>query len=475
MPKQRGLYDEFEIKGYWRLPSEPQREIAGNLSFSMEGINLSLFGILGNPLPFQQVEDKYEIILGRTEDGDVTLIDGFQVKQKMSGITSSELTFNKMIIGKHFNSKEDIKFHSAQINYSYIEQWMGHHPFEDEMEMDGNGKLISAGINYSFPPIFEANVKSIGATIKANYFFSTSGERYRSKTFEHKGSLQVIPDEEQGLDWFLDITAELQNLLTLLMNRAVYPKMISAKGDVIISDRQIRENIQIYILPMREFKEKDINVTERFIAYKVIEDKIENVISNWFSDKNLKSSVLIYLRNLYDIGSQWEIRFLDYAKSVESFHRDTVGNIGKFKSDEEYAPIKQAMIDAIPKDIGDLKSKLISSLQYAHHFGFQRRVRETLLNLDEELKDLMFDDAKKLKDFAQDVTNTRDYYTHFGDLPDYCYKEWDLYLANHRLHVILFYNFCKRLGIPADILQTVITQNDKVVHWLQTAKKELKN
>ncbi|TWE03634.1 hypothetical protein FB545_0709 [Peribacillus frigoritolerans] len=475
MEKKLSIYDQFEIRGYWWLPSNPEHEIAGILSFGLDGINLELFGSLTKRDPFEEKKNKFDIVLGETEEGNITLHNGFQTKMKIGGIMSTQLTFNQLLLGKHFTNRKEMLFHSASINYSYLEEWMGHHPFSEDYD-EKEGKLTRADLTYTFPPVFKAEVDSIGATIKAGYHFNTNSEMYKKKTYEHTSSLDVIPNKERGLDWYLNITGELQNMLTLLMNRPVYPKRITAKGDLINVEKGLREKIEIFMLPMHEFQEKSIRVTDRYITYHLIKDNIADVLSNWFSDEEMKSSRRIFLRNMYNVGSDWEKEFLDYAKSIESFHRDTSGDAGKFVTDENYEPIKQQMIDAIPNNTDkDLKQKLIGTLKYAHDFGFQRRVRETLLQLHLDLQNVMFEDRKKLKAFAGDLTKTRDYYTHNGDVPDYYFKEWNLYFANKRMHTVLFYHLCKRLGIGDDILLPVILQNDWLVQWLKNAKKELQN
>lgn len=475
MAKKLSIYDQFEIRGYWWLPSNSENRVTGILSFGLDGINLELFGRLTNESIFGEKTDKFNIVLGETEKGKVTLHDGFQTKMKMAEIISTQLTFNYLLVGKHFTNKEEMLFHSAHINYSYLEEWMGYDPFSEDYELE-EGQLTKAGMTYTFPPVFESVIDSIGVTIKAGYHFDANSEKYKKKTYEHTGLLHIISHEKQGLEWYLNITGELKGLLSLLMNRPVYPKHITAKGDLINEEKNIREKIEIFILPLREFQEKEIRVTDRYINYHLIKDNITEVLSNWFSDEAMKSSRRIFLRNVYNVGQDWENSFLDYAKSIESFHRNTTGDAGKFVIDEIYEPIKEKMVEAIPNNTdNNLEQKLISTLKYAHHFGFQRRVRETLLQLDLDLQNIMFENKKKLKAFAEDVTNTRDYYTHIGDEPKYHFKGWELYLANKRMHTVLFYNLCKRLGIGESILLPIILQNDSLVKWLENAKNELQN
>ncbi|WP_369011229.1 hypothetical protein [Bacillus wiedmannii] len=81
----------------------------------------------------------------------------------------------------------------------------------------------------------------------------------------------------------------------------------------------------------------------------MIKDNIADVLSNWFADEAMRSSRRIFIRNVYAEGADWENEFLNYAKSIESFHRDTLGDAGEFMTDEAYEPIKKQMIEAIPE------------------------------------------------------------------------------------------------------------------------------
>ncbi|PFH86471.1 HEPN domain-containing protein [Bacillus sp. AFS088145] len=474
--KDMTMYDEFEFRGYWWVPDSPEKQVAGILTYNLEGINLELFGDLGEEQSFfGNKAKKYQLVLGTTEDGeDITLYDGFQTKFKISGYVTTKLTFNRMLVGKHFHSKEEMKFHSISINYSYLEEWMGYDPFEDEIEAV-DGIVSKLGVTYTFPPVFEIKVNSKDTTVKAGYNVNKSGELFKSKVFQHTGTLDIIPNEYKELDWFLDFTIELQDFLTFLLNREVYPKKLTAKGELFGEVKNAREKIYIYLIPMKDFYEKSIKADELFIHYKMIKDNLETLLNNWFEDDSY-SSRKIYLRNIYGTKVDWETKFLNYAKSMESFHRDTAGDAGQFLSDEEYEKVKNHMIEALPTDIEpDIRNKLISTLKYAHHHGFERRIRDTFKDMNQQMVGLIFKEIKNLKGFATDVRTTRDYYTHFGEKPDYYFKDWGLYFANIRMQIILFYHFSRRLGISEDTLNHSVQQDYGLVNLLDSAKQELKN
>jgi hypothetical protein len=471
------MYDSFEYRGYWWIPDNPDRRVAGILTYSMEGINLELFDTLSPERGSIGMEsNKFELIFGECEGNKIiTLNDGFETKLRMSGIITTRLTFNKMLVGKHIASIEAMNFHSVSVNYSYIEEWMRHNPFEDNYELDEDARLNRVGTTYSFPPVFEIYVKSIEAKIKANYYFNTNGELYKTKVFQHVGALKIVPDENRALDWFLDNIRELQDLLSFLCNRSISPKYLELKGEIINTEKNIRENIDFYMLPMENYVEKKIHASEIFLDFKKIEGNIKEIVNNWFDD-DIKSSKKIYLRNLYDSGADWETKFLNYAKAIESFHRQRSRDTSKFLSDEKYELIKKLMIEALPTDLeAGFKSKLEGTLAYAHHHGFERRVRETFKALDGSLREQIFGTNAKIREFAGFVTKSRDYYTHFGDRPDFLLKNWGLYFTNIRLHTVLFYQICNHLKVDKDVICQAIKEDYNLVQNLQIAKQELTN
>ncbi|SNZ09837.1 hypothetical protein SAMN05421503_1382 [Terribacillus aidingensis] len=470
--KKYTMFEDFEIRGHWWSPSNPDVVIAGNLYYSSDEIRLELFGTLSDPI---SDINRYDLILGQTERGNITLQSGFIANLTLGRYNSSILVFRKLIIGKHFTKTEDIKFHSLYVNYTHLEEWMSHNPFTDDIVLEEN-KLTQAGLTYAYPPIFEARIESLKSTIKASYNFTANREKHIRRIFEHTSSLNIIPDTEQNIDWFLDVTQELQYLLTFLMNRPISVKRIIAKGDIVNEERNVRESIEIFIKPATEKEGAEIDANESFLSLNLIEEKIAEILSAWFNDEEIKPPRNILMRILYSKAVDGETTFLDYSKAIESFHRNTSGDAGKFMDDDGYKLIKDSMINAIPEgtDI-NLINKLKSTLDYAHHFGFRRRVKELLLGLPQELKDIMFESPKKLKNVPVDITNTRDYYTHLGELPSYYYKGWELLFTNQRLYAVLFYRISQRLNIKDDIIFSVIKNNDNLMYWLKTAKSELKN
>ncbi|AKE16998.1 ApeA N-terminal domain 1-containing protein [Bacillus cereus] len=468
------MNDEFELRGHWWIPDNPENSIGGILDYNHDGIKLQLLGNLDDQDEFSKTP-KYNIIQGITNQGDkITLCDGFQSKRSYSGFGKSQtLSFNKLIIGKHFNSLNEIIFHSLSISYSGLEDWMGFQPFTETTELKENLTLKKAILSYEFPPTLEGYISSKKTKIKTGCTFTSSGDFHKNRGYTHKATIDILPDEQRDLDWFFNITHEIQDFLTLLTNRAISQKHLKAKGNIINDKHKIRESFFIFSLYHKTPQEKEVKPFEMSIGLQMIKDDWENILNQWFVDTSY-SARKIYLRNLYETEKTWETTYLDYTKTLESLHRDTAGEIGQFLSDDLYEPIKKRMIESIQQgemennDFNNLKNKLSSALEYAHHFGFERRIRDTFKEMDERIRNIIFPNGiNQLKEFASNITLTRNYYTHYGEKPNYYFKDFDLYFVNSKLQVILFYYFCKRLKIKEDLIFQSISNDYNLVHSLK--------
>ncbi|PFA47903.1 hypothetical protein CN391_25895 [Bacillus anthracis] len=227
------------------------------------------------------------------------------------------------------------------------------------------------------------------------------------------------------------------------------------------------------------FEEQKIHSYMLHLNYKSIQDNLETILNNWFTDPSY-SSRKIYLRNFYAKAIDQESKFLNYAKALESFHRDTHLVSGQFIPDEIYTPIKEKMLNSIQQGnidketFNNFKSKMGNVLKYAHHFGFERRIRDMFKDTDKRIQDIIFSNGlRQLKDFSRNVTVTRDYYMHYGEIPDYYSKGLDLYFANEKLHMILYYYFCKNLGVEDDIIWHAINNDFILKRRLKTKTEKL--
>ena len=96
--------EEFEYRGIWWLPANPDKKISGTLKFHpVEGTNLELIG------SFKEINDlnnfkNQKIILGISSGKSITLYQCYesQFHVNMQGHFCSSFTVNVVFLGHHF-------------------------------------------------------------------------------------------------------------------------------------------------------------------------------------------------------------------------------------------------------------------------------------------------------------------------------------------------------------------------------------
>lgn len=346
-----------------------------------------------------------------------------------------------MIVGKHINSLDNFLLTNLTITLTNLESWLKYHPFEvDYTEETQICKVIKE-------PLVEVFVKEINATIKSNYQIISNYEIYKGVAYKYTPELKIVSKEPKSLKWFEKIANSLKNLLSILMNNAVFIESISFK------EQENHRPIQVYTYPFKNYRKEKINGSQglNFDLPKINGD-IEKILNNWFESK-IETSHQNYIKNIFDSNTLiLEDIFLNYAKAIESFHRDLSSESGKFVEDVEYKKIVEKMICSIKGEADtNLISKLQGTLKYANEYGFQRRIKEVLRMLPDDVKKLVLA-GQSIKDMADQIRNNRDYYTHFGEKPIDYYSLEQLQFINARLKVVVIYSFLNDLGIPKDLI-----------------------
>ena len=129
MSNKIDLDQKLEYKGYWYLPSSPEKKIAGNLTYyPNEKIVLELFGGFNTNLSslFNSVEQE-PIIYGNTSDAkEITLL---QCSQNVSINLSADFPIisyscNFMIIGKFVTSLDEKCHYTANIKILIVNYFL---------------------------------------------------------------------------------------------------------------------------------------------------------------------------------------------------------------------------------------------------------------------------------------------------------------------------------------------------------------
>ncbi|MED1785190.1 hypothetical protein P4V43_25550 [Brevibacillus fortis] len=469
MTKKYHINDEFEIKGHWSLPDTNKR-ISGILKYNTEGIVLELFGAFDRTESFDLDKKGYGFVHGICEKNLlVTLYDGFEISYSMGVIVTSKLIFNKIFMGAHFSSEDELKFHSLSVKYTYLEKWFDDRVFSHEYQLGAGGRGVKE-INLSYVPpnnLFKVEIDSANAVIEGSYILDTNIDSATGK-LSHENLINYVHSTEEfkEVEWFEALMFKMNNFLSFMMNRKINERQIIAKGKL-DDKKQVRE--RIYIFPSKAFSEieKKIHPSELFVSLPDVSNIISEVINNWFNN-SIEPSIQNYMRSMYYGGSDTVINFLNYTKALESYHRNSEG--GQYLTDRQFSEIRSKMFEAI-NDLTseEIKAKLRGALAYAHHYEFEKRIVQCLSNIETKTRDLIIDE-NKIEYFSTRIKKTRNYHTHYGKKQNGVIEEgFDLYFTNQILKTVLFYWIARTINIPEELLLTKIDEDYNLKRRLDNA------
>lgn len=414
--KDFSMNEEFELRGYWYLPSEPDKKIAGILSYSTNGINLELFGSFKGDM-FSKNDGNHEIVLGDSEQ-NITLLNGIQKQMNQSKYESSIYNFKKVIIGGHFYQTDDIKFDSLSVNFTNIEEWLGCHPFISDQELDVEKKEIkNLNASYYFPPISSINIPSIQANIKLSFMNNTKEKRYHYLTMEQFGYFNIIPYKEESLNWYSKKINSIQNFLSLIFDFPTYPLKIHGYIEDVENESDYKK-LTILLSPING-NDREVKTSHIFIRYSHIEDKLSEMLNIWFDIESTPYTKL-YLSN-FDNKSEIS-KFINYANALESFHRKTL-----------------------------FKNKL----------ELRKRLNDLTYNIDKKNLSMILQEFR-VESLSDLVVNNRNYYTHYNKIKRNILNKHGLYLLNVRIKTIMLYHLLKLLGVTNDEFHSSIYNYEKM-------------
>jgi hypothetical protein len=316
------MTEPFEYKGVFWLPGKQNKQIHGILKYKPdEGTTLDLIGA------FQNQQDKFEIILGFTENGKyVTLYNSFEIQRFVSlpGIETSIIFTNFALIGlKHLETVSKLKFQKATIYLKHLDEWVNkREAFKFEQNCEDN----EVTIKYKQPQGVEAKI--------ANKFIleinpTVIGPSQKIVQNEARITQRINCDFNyiriKSFDSILEDISLFEKFLTLCSQRPTYPiNFYLTNKD---SEGKFTIRFDVYYQISVDKKSKTNLIPNDFLVqFKHIETSFDKIINKWYSSKELLETCYIpYFNNFYSRQLYTSDRYLNMCRALEAFHRDTVG------------------------------------------------------------------------------------------------------------------------------------------------------
>jgi hypothetical protein len=464
MRSKHTLFDNFEYRGHWCLPENPERKVAGTVRFkSTEGIFLELSESLSGEFGTGVDElFKPKLILGVSENGrSMTLFQTAQVGRVSSKVEDPALFYaNYLFLGTHFRSESDIRFSSLSVNFTYFEEWMEHATFKSRpLSVD---KVVA---DYSPPEEVEVGVQKIDARIRIHSDLRSNGDWLRSVEWVHTGLLTIIPNEPRDFSWYRNVLDSFQNLMTLLVGKPVYPKLVSARTHTDefhewAPGMPKRERVELFLhqdfrtpaSPRRSVHQSTIT-EEVLLPLPSIAPDLPQILNTWFREAEILGPIYeVFFGALYNTWSYPQSEFLSLMQAAESFHRKTRAN--KYVGEEKYEELLREIVGGIPESVpNDLKSRLKDMLKYGNEYSLRKSIRELADSMPGR------EIISEHPDFVNEVVETRHYLTHLNEeLKDKALHGAALDNANEELRILLTSLLLKRLDInPRAVYNATMT------------------
>ena len=395
---------DFETTGYFRLPGETQ--FPGILKFDHKsGPNLTLIC----DLPFKGgniTGKKYDIILGDTAHGPVTLLHNIVRSVPMGfGLANITVLSSMVISGYHFEKIDDITFSSVSVSYTYLVDW-AHKPLSDEELADPWKPQIMDPID------IELDRTSL------RFWQSRSGNSqvYRT-TVQREVTVSIEPYERFNLDeYYVYFNYHLRNFFTIATGNVNHPVFISA---------QLSENdpqlMRIYYRVREHFeKTQDVFPHEMLFSLNDVRDDLSICLSNWIDKSEAYSTAHIqYFKTKYQGCLDVETKFLFLAQALERICKTRPG---KYRG---YQVALKSLCTTLTRD----------------HVGIIERL------------------IPNREEFFEQIMETRNNLSHADQKPNAISSGSEFWQYNQRMTILVQICFLRQMGLPHKKITELILRN----------------
>ncbi len=462
------MMEEFQDKGYWWLPSQPERKISGTLKYHpVLGITLELMGSF-RAMSDPKRKETENIILGKTANNrEITLYkcyaSGFSLSMGV-GVSTSSYTAIALFVGYHFQAAEDVAFSSFSIGYYYLEDWTGITGFALTHEKDGSGRFSKQVVTYSFPDKIVVDVGDLNISI--NHRLQSGGNNLAEVSMKQVTYLKVTSQKPVSFEEFNDrINFLLHNFLSFGLGRATRPLFITATNenskeqfpDGTLHDCEIEIYYGVNELPDVP---KKVHPADMLFLLSDIRDSLDLCLNSWF----LKGEILrpvyeLYFANLNSSSMYLTHEFLNLTQALESYHRRVAE--GHYVDDQAFEDLYRSLLNSVPPSIPDnFKSALKQRFKYLNEFSLRKRLGELII----KCSPMFLEFIKDSDTFIETVVATRNYLTHFDKKPIANVLHGEaLYWVTRKLRVLLEICLMLEIGLSVKLINQLVNRNRQMV------------
>ncbi len=467
------MNESFEYKGYWWLPENEERRIAGTLKYSPEdGPILELIGSFWDLPGLQKVKGP-DIILGKSDNGKLITLFGYGGrKDKISfpGLSCTTVRMQIVFIGFHFKKREDLVFDSLSINYNYLNEWYTENPFSVEWGLPKSYK-----IHYQQPAPLIVELQEFKISLEPE--LSVNHQRAGDINLKYFVYLKIEGDRKNHFEDLMNFMEKLRNFISLGVKRPIYSNKVKVKTDKYVikgqDGKELNPLIDVFYKKRRkEYMEKTLIPSDLLFSFNDIKSQFKNCLKKWIEiDELIKPVKDLYFGTLYNPRMFLENKFLNLVQALETYHsRRYKGSYSI--NPKEFGEIVGKILEVIPSKY---KKYFEGRLKYANEYNLRKRIKE-IIKKSSNIIEFYLSNNREKKDFINKVVNTRNYLTHYDEkLKNKAAKSEDLYWLNLKLKILVEILLMKETGIDSEYISNALKRNTEYQEiWTKRLKSKQK-
>lgn len=442
------IKEDTEFAGDWYLPapdSAPGAQLAGSLKWSDRRAMLSLHGsfkpTVGTVFGTGDLE-RFPVIHGATTASvPVTLLNSVAVGNQVSfgplGMQeAARIQSFTCVVGAHVDV--ETKYSIMQARVPGLEHWLDMPIVSTRWQTEGLEQVIYTATKI---PSHVVRIEKNAMTLKFGVSFTAPLVAPMHVAVNGYGFIDIVPDEPQSMEWFLERLGQSLALLSLLSGSTMAAGTIQAK----LPSRQDSVNWLV-----RLGNHELCKMTQKgdfFMTRGAMGVSLGDAMARWYEDYDrIATPSQLGLSVINSTGLWSHVEFLSYMQALEGLHR--ADSTGLYVSVDDYKAIETALVQAIPSTTDpNHRSSLKSRIRYGNEISLRKRLQELVTPVDVGIRQRILGADGR---FPSLWVEARNYYTHWDETSEG--KDLNpqaMYHANLRMRTLLRVLYLLRVGIPA--------------------------
>lgn len=413
------MHEPREYEGYWWLPDDPDKRIAGTLSFSQDDVRLRLLGSFQEMRPGPISLDDVPRILGSARERTnataraITLESNRGLGQNFgSQFQTSAYGPHTVLVGAWYEGDEEVLFDELSIRYSDLDTWAAASGFQHEMHFDETKtSLTRLEVTYTPPPRIEVELDA-DTTLSIAWRWTWGGLRpvTTESRLGQEAVLGLAFARGATLARCLEYVFQLRNFLSLGVGRPI--RVLSVGGwHHLPPEQHPPESLAVEVLyqligtppePRRELLPEEMlfNLADA-------QARLEGIFRAWFSGQEALGPV--FNRYFYIVHGDHiarEIQFESFVRALETHHRRTTHGT-ELPESAHQVRLRQVLESAPTSD----REWLERNLRYSNELDLPTRLRQTLDRCP-LVASRLIGNSKRRESFVRKVAATRNYEIH---------------------------------------------------------------